>query len=58
MACVKSGIAFVGIEREPTYFDVACRRIEAAFRQPDMFISPAGNDNSHPKTDLFSMNAA
>jgi hypothetical protein len=28
---------FIGIEREPKYFDVACRRIEAAQRQADMF---------------------
>lgn len=28
---------FVGIEHNPKYFDVACRRIEEASRQPDMF---------------------
>lgn len=39
VACVKSGRKFIGIEREPTYFDIACRRIEEAYRQPDMFVS-------------------
>jgi site-specific DNA-methyltransferase (adenine-specific)/modification methylase len=38
VACVKLGRKFIGIEREPTYFDIACRRIEAAYKQPDLFI--------------------
>lgn len=38
VACVKLGRRFVGIEIEPKYFDIACRRIEAAYRQPDLFI--------------------
>ena len=29
--------AFIGIEREPRYFDIACRRIEDAQRQQRMF---------------------
>ena len=31
----------VGIELQQKYFDVACRRIEAAARQPDLFIVAA-----------------
>ena len=38
VAAVKLGRSFIGIEREPSYFDIACRRIEAAYKQPDMFI--------------------
>ncbi len=38
VACVKLGRKFIGIEIEPKYFDIACRRIEEATRQPDMFI--------------------
>jgi site-specific DNA-methyltransferase (adenine-specific)/modification methylase len=38
VACAKTGRSFVGIEREARYFDVACRRIEAAYASPDMFI--------------------
>jgi DNA modification methylase len=38
VACVKLGRRFIGIEVEPKYFDIACRRIEAATRQPDLFI--------------------
>lgn len=42
VACVKLGRSFIGIEREPKYFDIACRRIEQAYKQPDLFIaSPA-----------------
>lgn len=42
VACVKLGRRFIGIEIEPKYFDIACRRIEAAYKQPDLFIpSPA-----------------
>jgi DNA modification methylase len=38
-AAVMLGKSFIGIEREPSYFEIACRRIEAAYRQPDLFIS-------------------
>lgn len=40
VACVKLGRKFIGIEIEPKYFDIACRRIQAAYDQPDMFIEP------------------
>lgn len=33
VACIQSGREFIGIEREPRYFDIACRRIEDAQRQ-------------------------
>jgi len=38
VAAVKLGRKFIGIEIEPKYFDIACRRISEALRQPDMFI--------------------
>jgi site-specific DNA-methyltransferase (adenine-specific) len=38
VACAKLGRKFIGIEIEPKYFDIACRRIEAAYKQPDLFI--------------------
>lgn len=40
VAAVKLGRRFTGIEIDPGYFDIACRRIEAALKQPDMFIEP------------------
>ena len=30
VACINTGRRFIGIEREPKYFDIACRRIEDA----------------------------
>jgi DNA modification methylase len=41
VACAQLGRSFIGIEREPTYFDIACRRIEEAYRQPRLFDEPA-----------------
>jgi len=40
VACVKLGRKFIGIELDETYFDIACKRIEEAYKQPDMFIEP------------------
>lgn len=37
VAAVQMGRSFIGIEREPKYFDIACRRIEDAQRMGDMF---------------------
>lgn len=38
VACAKMGRKGIGIELDPQYFDIACRRVEEAYRQPDMFI--------------------
>lgn len=38
VAAVKLGRKFIGIEIEPKYFDIACRRIEEALKQPDFFV--------------------
>ena len=40
VACVNLGRSFIGIEREPAYFDIACRRIEDAYKQPRLFEEP------------------
>lgn len=41
VAAVKLGRRFIGIEIDEGYFRIACRRIEEATRQPDMFVSPS-----------------
>ena len=41
VAAVQMGRRFIGIEREPKYFDIACKRIEQAQRQGDLFIEAA-----------------
>jgi site-specific DNA-methyltransferase (adenine-specific)/modification methylase len=38
VAAVQMGRKFIGIEREPKYFAIACSRIEKAQRQGDLFI--------------------
>jgi len=37
VACANLGRKFIGIEIEPKYFDIACRRIEQAYKQPRLF---------------------
>lgn len=49
VACVREGKQFIGIEREPAYFDIACRRISDALARPDMFIERP----SAPKQEAF-----
>ena len=47
VAAVQMGRRFIGIEREPKYFDIACRRIEDAQRVQDMF--------AHEVRDAYEM---
>ena len=37
VAAIQMGRAFVGIERDPEYFRIACRRIEQAYNQRPLF---------------------
>lgn len=39
VAAVKAGRCFIGIEDNPKWFDLACRRISDAVARPDLFIS-------------------
>lgn len=38
VAAVKRGLQFTGIERNAKYFDVMCRRVSEALKQPTLFI--------------------
>ena len=40
VACQKLGRAFIGIELDPEYFAIACKRVDEAMRQPDLFVEP------------------
>lgn len=40
VACANSGRSGVGIELDPEYFEIACRRVEEAYRQPTLFVAP------------------
>lgn len=44
VACVKLGRKFIGIEISEKYFDIACKRIEMATREPDMFLKKEKNE--------------
>lgn len=41
VACQRLGRKFIGIEIDPTHFATACRRLEQAMQQPDLFIPTA-----------------
>lgn len=40
VACAQLGRKFIGIEIEPKYFDIACERIDNAYRQARLFPEP------------------
>lgn len=50
VACVNLNRKFIGIELEQSYFDIACRRIEQAYKQPRLF-----DDKPQPKPKQESM---
>ncbi len=56
VAAVKAGHPFVGIEIEPVYFEMACRRIEEAYCQRDLFV-PTYEGPTQATTDLFAETA-
>jgi DNA modification methylase len=53
VAAVQMGRNFIGIEREPKYFDIACKRIEDAQRVSDMFGFNGTNDKDLPKQEAL-----
>ena len=50
VACAKLGRKGIGIELDPDYFEIACKRVEEAYRQPDLFIEPPKKE---PKQEGF-----
>lgn len=38
VACIKSGRKFIGIEKDPKYFEIMVERIQKAADQPDLFV--------------------
>jgi len=51
VACANLGRKFIGIEIEPKYFDIACKRISDAYKQPRLFEdAPSARDTTQ---DLF-----
>jgi DNA modification methylase len=52
VACVQLGRRFVGIEIERKYFDIACRRIEQAYAQPDFFVKVGAGDTAQGELNV------
>lgn len=50
VACATEGKIFTGIEREQKYFDIACLRIEEAYKQPRLF---QDNKPAKPEQDAL-----
>jgi DNA modification methylase len=51
VAAIQLGRKFIGIEREPKYFDIACQRIEQAVAQGQLFEPEKPRQQNTP--DLF-----
>ena len=56
VAAVQQGRKFIGVERDPKYFEAACKRIEEAQRITDMFV--AQQAVAPVAGDLFAEDAA
>jgi DNA modification methylase len=50
VACAKHGRKFIGIEINEGYFETACRRIQEAYRQSDLFVK-----SPEPKPEQLSL---
>jgi len=40
VAALQLGRKFIGIELDPDYFEIACKRVEEAWKQPRLFAEP------------------
>lgn len=58
VAAVKMGRQFIGIEIEPKYFDIACKRIEQATKQQDFFIEKPKPAKQLPLIDSVGLRGA
>lgn len=56
VACVQLQRQFIGIELDETYFHIACKRIEEAYKQPSLF--PAEKPKPAKNLDMFGEDAA
>ena len=52
VACAKMGRKGIGIELDPEYFEIACKRVEEAYRQPDLFVEPPSPKPTQTGLDL------
>ena len=58
VACAKLGRKGTGIELDPEYFEIACKRVEEAYRQGDMFTPAPEKPIAPVQIDLLGEDAA
>lgn len=47
VACAKMGRKGIGIELDPDYFEIACKRVRDAYAQPDLFLPAPAKQVQH-----------
>jgi len=52
VACAKLGRKGIGIELDPEYFEIACKRVREAYAQPDLFVAPPAHAPTQEGFDL------
>lgn len=52
VACQKTGRKGTGIELNPEYFEIACKRVEESASQPDLFIQPPKQEPQQEAMEL------
>lgn len=55
VACVNLGRSFIGIERDPEYFDICVGRITKAHQQGDLFVEKPAPVEKEPEKGLFDI---
>ncbi len=58
VAALRLGRSFIGIEKDPRWFDLACRRLEAEVRQPDLGMALPAERRRHQQSSIFGDEAA
>lgn len=53
VACVNMGRKFIGIEKDPDYFSIMCKRIDEAHRQADLFVEKPAASSAPIQEDLI-----
>ena len=53
VACARLGRRFIGVEINENYFNIAVKRIEQAYQQPDLFV-PRAKPSAPVIADLFA----
>jgi len=53
VACAKLKRKFTGIELDPVFFELSCKRIAEAYKQPDLFASVTNENKKSQQSEMF-----